>query len=134
MGVIGNFFTFTFRALFVLSLLGLAVKQFSQIENNLPNIKSGLARLEKIIPTHPHVTNAFAKVNQVQFELLHGHVGLLLLAALACLFRMKISKVAMLFYVVLELALNNNYYLERTEKNIANTFVYLSLLFSVFSC
>merc|ERR1719362_2726615 len=128
MGVIGNFFTFTFRTLFVISLLGLAAKQFIHLENNLPNIKNGLNKLEKNIPSHPHVTNAFAKLNQVHFELLHGHVALLILAALGCLFRMRISKVMMFLYVVIELAMNNNYFIERTEKNLTNVFMYMSIM------
>ena len=134
MGVIGNFFTFTFRTLFVISLLGLAAKQFITIENNLPNIKNGLNRLEKNIPSHPHVTTAFAKLNQVHFELLHGHVALLIMAAIGCLFRMRISKVAMFLYVLIELAMNNNYFLERTERNLTNTLMYVSIMGSLFYC
>ena len=134
MGLISNFFTFTFRTLFVLSLLGLAAKQFIHIENNLPNIKTGLNRLEKNIPSHPHVSTVFEKINQVHFELLHGHVALLIMAALGCLFKMRISKVAMFLYVLIELAMNNNYYLERTEKNLTNTLMYVSILSSLFYC
>ena len=134
MGIIGNFFTFTFRTLFVLSLLGLAVKQFTLIENKLPNIKSGLTKLEKNIPSHPYIANAFEKLNQIHFEILHGHVGLLILAALGCFFRMRISKVAMFLYVFIELAINNNYFLERTEKNLTNVLIYTTIMSSVFYC
>ena len=134
MGIIVNFFTFTFRTLFVLSLLGLAVKQFTQIENSLPNIKTGLNKLEKNIPANPHVANAFEKLNQIHFELLHIHIGLLIFAALSCLFRMRISKVAMFLYVFIELAINNNYFLERTEKNLTNVLMYTTIMSSVFYC
>ena len=134
MGVISNFFTFTFRTLFVLSLLGLAAKQFISIEQNLPKVKTGLNNLEKNIPSHPHVSTALAKLNKIHFELLHGHVVLLVLAAIGCLLRMRVSKVFMFLYVVIELALFNNYYLERTEKNLTNVFMYASIMGSVFYC
>jgi len=133
MGLLGNFFTFTFRFLFALSLLGLAAKQFIHLETKLPHIKTGLENLQKNIPTHPHVNTAFTKLNEVHFELLHGHVALLVIAALACLFRMRIKFVAMFLYVVIELALFNNYYLERTERNLTNTFMYVSLMAAVFN-
>ena len=129
-----NFFTFTFRTLFVLSLLGLAAKQFIHIESNLPKMKTGLNNLEKNIPSHPHVSTVFAKLNTVHFELLHGHVLLLVIAALGCLMNMRVTKMAMLLYVLIELAMCNNYYMERTEKNLTNVFMYVSVMASVFYC
>jgi hypothetical protein len=133
MGLVGNFFTFTFRFLFVLSLLGLAAKQFITLDTKLPHVKTGLENLQRNIPSHPHVSTVFDKLNGVHFELLHGHVALLVLAALACLFKMRIRYVAMFLYVVIELALFNNYYLERTERNLTTTFMYVSLMAAVFN-
>ena len=135
MGAFSNFFTFTFRTLFVLSLLGLAAKQFIHIEQNLPKMKTGLNNLEKNIPSHPHATTAFAKLNSVHVELLHGHVILLVLAALACLLKFtRISKITMFLYVLIELAVFNNYYFDRSEANLRHTLMFSSIMGSVFYC
>ena len=134
MGAFSNLFTFTFRTLFVLSLLGLAAKQFISIEQNLPKMKTGLNNLEKNVPSHPHATTAFVKLNSVHVELLHGHVILLVIAALGALFNMRVSKVAMFLYVLIELAVFNNYYFDRSEANLRHTLMFSSIMGSVFYC
>merc|ERR1711957_551026 len=131
---LSNLFTFTFRTLFVLSLLGLAAKQFIHIESNLPKMKTGLNNLEKNIPSHPHVSTVFAKLNTVHLELLHGHIILLVLAALGMFMNMRVSKFAMLMYVLIELAMCHNYILERSEGNLRTTLMFTSIMGSVFYC
>ena len=44
------------------------------------------------------------------------------------------SKVAMILYVLIELAMFNNYFIERTERNLTNTLMNVSIMASVLYC
>ena len=131
MGFVKCTVTFLFRALFVVALVGLGVRHFLDINNNIPNVQKNLKLAESKLPKNEFLTKGFEKSHTMVFEILNVHAGLLILTGLLALFRFKLCKVTMFVFVVLELALNNNYLLVRDERYLQNTLKYVSLFASV---
>lgn len=131
MGFLKCTFTFVFRALFVLALVGLGVKNFLDINKNIPKVQNTLRLAETKLPKHNLVEQALKKANIFVFELMNFHCGLLLLTALLALFRFRLAGFTMFLFVLLELALKNNYLLVRDEQFITNALKYASLFASV---
>lgn len=131
MGLIKCTVTFVFRALFVTALIGLGVKNFLDINKNIPKVQNTLKLAETRLPKHNLVDQAFQKANIFVFELMNFHCGLLLLTALLALFRFRLAGYTMFLFVLLELALKNNYFLVKDEQFISNALKYVSLYASV---
>lgn len=131
MGFLKCTITFFFRALFLTALVGLSVKNFLEINKNLPSVQKSLKLAESKLPKHPIITQVFEKADLFIFEVLNIHCGLLLLTSLLALFKFRHAKLTMFLYVLLELALHNNYLLFKDDKNIHNTLKWVSLFGSI---
>lgn len=131
MGFLKCTITFIFRALFVTALLGLGVKNFLDINRNIPRVQNTLKLAGTRLPKHSLVDQTLQKANTLVFELMNFHCGLLLLTSLLALFRFRFAKFTMFVYVLLELALKNNYFLTKDEQFIHNGLKYISLFASV---
>jgi len=131
MGFLKCTVTFIFRALFVIALIGLGVKNFLDINKNIPRVQNTLKLLETRLPKHNLVNQTLQKANTFVFELMNFHCGLLLLTALLALFRFRLAGFTMFMFVLLELALKNNYFLFRDEQFISNALKYSCLFASV---
>jgi len=123
--------TFIFRALFVIALIGLGVKNFLDINKNIPKVQTTLKIAENRLPKHNFIDQAFKKANTFVFELMNFHCGLLLLTALLALLRFRLAGLTMFLFVLLELALKNNYFLVKDEQFITNALKYTSLFASI---
>jgi len=131
MGFLYSMVRFTFRALFVIALIGLGVKNFLDINHNIPQVQKNLKNIEDKLPRHHLLKQTFTKANTFIFEVMNVHSGLLFLTALLALFRFKLSKFTMFLYVVLELALKQTIIFQRDEQAISNALKYVSLFASV---
>lgn len=131
MGFLRCTITFIFRALFVTALIGLGVKNFLDINKNIPKVQNTLKLAETKLPKHNLLDQALLHANTYVFELMNFHCGLLLLTAFLALFRFRLASFTMFLFVVLELALKNNYYFVKDEQFIHNALKYASLFASV---
>jgi len=131
MGFLKFTFTLIFRALFVTALLGLGIKNFVDINKNIPKVQNTLKLVEGKLPKNVLLKQTIDRANVYIFELLNFHCGLLILTALLALFRFRLASLTMFMFVLLELVLKNNYFLVKDEQYINNALKFVSLFASV---